>query len=426
VPAISADGGPSLVHVGRQAIYDRSGDVVAYELLFRDAATAMSATSRTAHATSRVIVAAFTEFGLDQLAGSKACFINVTREFITGQLPIPFDSNQAVLEVIETLEVDDAVVAGAAELVQRGFRIALDDFVWGGPTQPLLDVATYVKIDMLNNDRDQLRDTARRCRRHGELQLIAERLETDDDLQHAFELDFDLFQGHVLGRPHVVSRTGLSPARVSRLQLVTALGDPEIDLKRVVDLVMQDPALTYRLLHATNSAASGLATRVSSVRDAAVLLGLETVRKWVVLMLFSDLTDATESQLAATMTRARFCQLLAEHRGLSGDAAFTVGLLSSIAELLSEPSSTLAAELPLASDVEEALASGRGRLGEVLGAVRAYEEGGVEEAALMLDTHPSALAESLVRAYLAAVGWSTRLVDALPVEEASRRVMPRA
>jgi EAL and modified HD-GYP domain-containing signal transduction protein len=282
-----------------------------------------------------------------------------------------------------------------------------------------------VKIDMLGADPTELRDTVRRCRRHGHIQLIAERLETEDELRRAFELGFDFFQGHVLGRPHVVSRVGLSPGRMSRLQLVTALGDPDIDINRVVELIMHDPALSYRLLHATNSAASGLTSRVSSVRDAAVLLGLETVRKWVVLMLFSDLTDATEQQLTAAMTRARFCQLIAEERGLSGDAAFTVGLLSCIAELISEPAGALVADLPLTADVAAAVTTGAGGLGDVLQAVRSYEEGGVDDAARLLGAVPSERAGSVVNAYLSAIGWSTRLVDALPVEEASRRAMPR-
>ena len=84
-----------LVHVGRQGIYDQTGDVVAYELSFRDAADAPRATSRGPYATSRVIISAFTDFGLEQLVGSKACFINVTREFLVGELPVPFDSGSS-------------------------------------------------------------------------------------------------------------------------------------------------------------------------------------------------------------------------------------------------------------------------------------------------------------------------------------------
>ena len=421
--APSAAGAP-LIHVGRQPIFDRSGDVIAYELLFRDSATAVTATRRSALATGSVIVSAFTEFGLEQITGAKLCFINVTREFLIGELPVPFDPGQAVLEVVEDVDVDDRVTDGVRALKDRGFTIALDDFTWDSGARRLIGLADYVKIDTLSTESGALRQTVHACRDHQHLRLVAERLETEEQLRTAVRLGFDYFQGHVLGQPHVVSRVALSPARISRLQLVTALGAADIDFDQVVTLIMRDPSLSYRLLHATNSAASGLSARVSTVREAAVLLGLETVRQWVVLMLFSDLTDATEDQLTATMTRARFCQLIAEGQGQPGEAAFTVGLLASIADLIAQPTSAVVAQLPLAAEVEAALTTGSGELGRVLAAVRSYERGQVVEAAEFISLHPVRDADLLMKAYLSAMGWSTRLVDALPAEEATRRVMP--
>ena len=392
-----------LIHVGRQPIYDRAGDVVAYELLFRDAADATAASRRSVEATSRVIVAAFTDFGLDQLVGTRACFINVTREFLVGELPVPFDSNQAVLEIVETVDVDDAVIEGVTELISRGFTIALDDFTLGAHER-LLDLATYVKIDVLDTDPAVIARAVERCRRHPHVQLVAERLETEEDLHRAFTFGFDLFQGHVLGRPHVVSTAGLSPSRVSRLRLLSTLSAAEIDFDEAVALITRDPALSYRLLQATNSAASGVATRVSSVREATVLLGLDKVRNWVTLMLLSDLAEAHEDQLMVIMTRARVCQTAADHVGLPADAAFTMGLLSGIADLVGQSPASLADTLPLSEEVVLALAEGAGRLGALLAVVRDYEQG-----------HPAGLAgllepDEAVRAYLDAVRWSTQLM----------------
>src|SRR3712207_4553219 len=212
--SMAAETTAPLVHVGRQPIYDRAGDVVAYELLFRDAAEATRATQRSADATSRVIVAAFTEFGLDRLVGERACFINVTREFLVGDLPVPFVPDQSVLEIVETVDVDDAVVDGVRGLVDRGFTVALDDFTVGAHER-LLDFATYVKIDVLGVDHEVVEEAVRRCRRSPHVQLVAERLETPEDLRRAMDLGFDFFQGHVLGHPHVVTTTSLSPARMS-------------------------------------------------------------------------------------------------------------------------------------------------------------------------------------------------------------------
>ena len=392
-----------LVHVGRQPIYDRTGDVIAYELLFRDTAGATRATERSAEATGRVIVSAFTEFGLDQLVGERACFINVTREFLIGQFPVPFDPNQSVLEVVETVRVDDAVVDGVRKLVEQGYTIALDDFTLG-THERLLEFATYVKIDLLDVDPAVVAESVHRCRAFPHVELIAERLETEDDLQRAMELGFTYFQGHVLGTPHVVSTPTLSPARVSRLQLLVALATADVDFDEVVELVARDPALSLRLLQATNSAASGLSNRVSSVAQAAALLGLDKVRQWVTLMLLSDYTTAGEDQLAATITRARTCRAVAERLDRPDEAAFTAGLLSGIAELTGQPPADLAKRLPLSPDLVTALVEGAGPLGEILTAIREYEHG--EPAALAALLTP----DDAIRTYLDALRWTTEVL----------------
>src|SRR5512142_3026174 len=120
------------VHLGRQAVYDRRNRVVGYELLFRDSAGAASARRCGAYATCQVLLNACTEFGLAEVVGDRICFINLTREFVTGDLPLPVDPGQVVLELLETVLLDDELIAGALRLVDRGFDLALDGFVVDG------------------------------------------------------------------------------------------------------------------------------------------------------------------------------------------------------------------------------------------------------------------------------------------------------
>jgi EAL and modified HD-GYP domain-containing signal transduction protein len=144
--------------------------------------------------------------------------------------------------------------------------------------------------------------------------------------------------------------------------------------------------------------------RVSSVREAAVLLGLQKVQHWVALMLVSDLADSSEQQLAVTMARARACRTVAQQLDMPLDAAFTVGLLSGIAELMGQSSAELAARLPLRTEVAEALIEGTGQLGTVLRVVRDYEEGSPAGLATLMGS------DGAVKAYLGAIGWSTDMV----------------
>lgn len=396
-----------LVHVGRQALFDRTNAVVGYELLFRGDAQAVEAAERGAYATSRVLVTAFSDVGIHALVGNALCFVNLTREFIVGELPLPFGPEQVVLEVLETIEVDDEVVAGVTRLVGEGYAIALDDFIIGGAGhEKLLGLATYVKLDVLDTDPAELAATVAFCRRYPEITLVAERLETPEHLDRASALGFDLFQGYVLSRPQVVPALALSPSRLRRIELLGLLVGPDIPLPQVVRLVTGDPALAIRLLAVANADPLGLPVEVSSVHEAVELLGVGRLRDWATLMLLSDLDEGNPEPLAAAVTRARMCQNLAQRMDLPPQAAFTVGMISAVAELIGQSPADLAPRLSLTKDVGDALIVGDGPLGELLSLVHAYEASDLP----MLVAAPVPSPDT-TKAYLDAVAWSGRLLD---------------
>ncbi|MDR7321442.1 EAL and modified HD-GYP domain-containing signal transduction protein [Catenuloplanes niger] len=395
------------VHVGRQPIFDSRGTVVAYELLFRGSMEAVHAAARDAYATSQVILNVFTEFGIAEVAGDRLCFINLTREFIIGKVPLPFGPENVVLEILETVDPDDEVVAGVAALVEAGYKIALDDYVHGSGHERLLPLASYLKLDMLDSDVDRFDEVAAVCREYPGIQIVAERLETADHIALADRYGFELRQGYALSRPRVMTATSLSPSRLVRLQLVPAIGAADMD--RVISTIVSDPALALRVLRASNSAAAGAAYKVSSVRQAVVLLGLTQIRQWAMIMALGDAVEATDEQLTTALLRARFCESLAEGMHASPDAAFTAGLISGVAEVLSLTPAMLADRLPLADDVAGALIDGTGALGDVLRTVDAFSRGDLESVA------PAAHGTDLVRAYVDGWRWSARMVAATKV-----------
>jgi EAL and modified HD-GYP domain-containing signal transduction protein len=408
-----------IVHVGRQPLYNPAGDVVGYELLFRGANTEVEASRRNAYATSQVIVNAFTEFGLPELVGDHMCFINLTREFIVGELALPFEPSQVVLEILETVEVDDEVIAGVTRLVEGGYQIALDDFVFGLGHERLLDLASYVKIDVLDGDVERITSVVGACRKYPGIKLVAEKVETAEHTMLAHDLGFELYQGYALSRTQVVSIATLAPSRLRRLELLGALTGPETDLDHVVSIVTSDPALAFRVLRATNAASGGLARRISSVHEAVVMLGGRRIREWVTLMLVSDIAEASDDHLSTAMARARLCQTIAARLDASGDAAFIAGLLWGISDVLGVPVADLVSRLPLAEEVTGALVHGTGPIGEVLAMVRAYE-GADDEALVHTKVSPSELA----KAYLSAVGWSVRTVQGVLGRSAPHETPP--
>ncbi|MFG1608415.1 EAL and HDOD domain-containing protein [Actinoplanes sp. NPDC049265] len=404
VPSLSP--GTRLVHVARQPIFDAAGDVVAYELLFRGRMDAIDADRRDAYATSQVILNAFAEFGVDEVVGDRTCFINVTREFLVGELILPFGPEGVVLEVLESITVDDEVVAGVTALAEAGYRIALDDFEIGTAHERLLPLASYVKLDLLKSDPAEVEEAVRRSRAYPGIVLVAEGLETGEQLALTNRLGVELRQGYVLSRPQVLTATALTPSRMRSLQLLGALSGADGDLDKVLEIIAADPALTLRLLRATNSAAVGMPGRVSSVRQAVVLVGLAQVRRWAMLMAVEEASDATPAQMGDALTRARLCENIAPSFTVSPDAAFMAGLISAVAQLLGTTPAALAHQLPLSPEIGTALTRGTGALGQVLRVVSAYEHGDLTEAATAYR------GEDLVGSVMAAMRWSTMTLGA--------------
>jgi EAL and modified HD-GYP domain-containing signal transduction protein len=167
----------------------------------------------------------------------------------------------------------------------------------------------------------------------------------------------------------------------------------------VLSIIETDPALSLRVLRVSNSAAIGSPLRVSSVRQAVVMIGLAHIRQWAMLMVIDDVASATEEQMITALTRARLCETTARSVGAAGDAGFMAGLILGVAELLNLPPATMAHQIPLAADVALALVEGAGPLGEVLQIVTAYEA-----------NEPGA--RDLTTAYMEAMRWAALSVQA--------------
>ena len=398
----------AVVHVGRQPILDATGRLYGYELLFRGTATATVSNTPELGAgadaaTTATILSAFSEFG-GQLLGGRLGFVNLTRAFLVGDLPVPFAPTSCVLEVLETIAIDDEVIEGASRRVAEGHSLALDDFVWTPEAAPLLDLADIVKLDVLETNWDDVLETAERCRPH-QVRLLAERVEDAETLEKAKAAGFELFQGYYLGRPQTMTMESLGPGQAIALRMLARLADANTTARDVELLLRTDPALTLRLLRIANSAQNGLQRRVSSIRDAVVLIGLARLRAWMVLIAMGSGQGSTE-RISSALVRARTCELSTARvsPGTRTDSAFTLGLLHGVAEALGMPPEQFAAGLPaLADDLRSALCGEPGPLRDVLDAVLAYEHGDL--ATLCDDPGRSG---GITNAYVQALAWTTK------------------
>src|SRR4030067_1464157 len=90
----------------------------------------------------------FINIGIERLVGSSLAFINVPEQLVLKDALLPMFHEQTVLEVLGDVPSPPEVVAGLRRLKSRGFKIALDDFVYQPAYRPFLELADFVKIDI--------------------------------------------------------------------------------------------------------------------------------------------------------------------------------------------------------------------------------------------------------------------------------------
>lgn len=396
------------VFVGRQPIFDRDRRVVAYELLYRTGVTAQAGVLDGDCATARVLVNAFLEIGLEELVGPHRAFVNFTANMLGDGSVLALPPERVTIEVLEDAEVDAALVEAVRSLREKGYRIALDDFVWHERWEPLLELAEVVKVDVPSLSPPELARDVERLRGRG-LTLLAEKVETQEQFEALRALGFDLFQGYFFARPNVVGSRRLPANQLAVLRLLAALQDPEIDSLDVEPLISADAGLSYKLLRYMNSPFFGLSRPIDSIRRALAYFGVLPLKRWVSLLALSSVRSATPELLRAGLVRARLCELLAERSGAADPQPFfTTGLLSILDALLDRPMAEILAELPLAPATAAAILDHAGAQGAVLRCACAAERCDWERA----DT-AGVQTRAVHEAWRAAVRWADEAIAAL-------------
>jgi EAL and modified HD-GYP domain-containing signal transduction protein len=397
------------VCVARQPILDKSGRIFGYELLYRqNSSAATRAGANDDLATASVIDGMFA-VGLDVLTGGKKAFINVSRRLLLDGIPAVLPRDKVVLELGADIEADSEILAACRQLRQDGYLLAVDDFVMTAWTAELVPLAHYLKIDFLRTQ-----DSAARLPMlaPGEgPSLIAKKIETAEKFKEAVVGGYDLFQGFFLGKPVIKEARAVPAQHMASLRLMHALHDPDLSVHQLEELVKHDPALCFLILRTVNSAAYALRTTVQSIREALVLLGRDTVRRWASLWALAGLSQGAHGELLAMATiRARCCELLGASTGDDEAAAegFLVGMCSVMDAILQQPMPALVASLPLPDGVRDALLGQENATRRLLDCTVAYEQGSWERC-FELSQHAGVNAAVLPAAYAEALRWSNDL-----------------
>ena len=391
--------------VGRQAIFDRQMEVFAYELLYRDGTGNSATITDGEEATARVLVNTFFELGINQIAGETKAFVNLTEDFFVDRYYEVLPSKNVVLEVLESIAPTPAVLEALIQARQKGYQIALDDFVLRESHRGLMEYADYVKVDVLALTKEELDEQVEMLKEYP-VQLLAEKVEDREMYDHCVALGFEYFQGYFFCKPQILVGVSLSSNQMAMVLLLAKLQDPSTEFNDLEDLVKNDVALSVKLLRYVNSASVGLPRSVDSISQAIAMIGMERMRQWASLMVLSQTGDKPSELMQVALIRAHMCESFCPLHGVSASQGFTVGLFSVLDAYFDCDMKQLVSDLPLASEILDALLKREGVLGTILEEILAYERGEWDQD-IMRMVEP----QILQSVYRESIDWANGVMD---------------
>ena len=401
--------------LARQPILNRDQSLVAYELLFRRAETAAAEVIDDLSATASVISHA-SALGMNNVVGSSLGFVNIDAAVLMSDFVQFLPRDKVVLEILETVKVDDAILKRVSALKQAGYIFALDDVIKDTQdVRQLLPLVDIVKIDINGM---QAADIARLSHqfKSAHKKLLAEKVESIEQVKLCLDLGFDYFQGYYFAKPAVLSGKKLPPSQLALIRLMGLLNS-DAENSEIERAVKQDAALGLNLLRMANSPALGNGSRISTLGQAMMLLGRQQLQRWLQILMYSEpgrKPGTVSPLLTMATTRGKLLELVAQKirpgNRQSADIAFTVGIMSLVDALFGIPMREILMQMPVSQPVSDALLSRNGLYGDMLRFAEQLERMDESPAGLRASIERLGLTHNdLQQLQLAAYDWSDQV-----------------
>lgn len=403
--------------LARQPIFTSNRIVYGYELLFRSGPENSYSSSQpdfaAASSTDSLLL-----FGIERFTDGRRAFINCTREFLIREYPTLLPRDRIVVEVLETVQVDEEVLGACRRLKDAGYLIALDDFVDTPELRPLIPFADFLKIDLSVTTPEEQKRLVH-AYRHSGVALLAERVETYEDFQRTLDWGYSFFQGYFFSRPQMLTRHDIPAFKLQYLRVLQAANLPQMNIQMVAERIKEESSLSYRLLRYLNSPAFPLLTEVRSIPHALSLLGERGIRRWVSLVAVACMGEGKPVELVMLpLIRAHFLELLAVPARIERCAndLFLLGLLSVLDAILDMKMPDILREVAIGEEIRKALLGEKNQFRELFEIVLLYERGdweGVHAAAAKLSI-PEAVIPDL---FIQSVEWARGILSGHPAAD---------
>ena len=204
LPPKKADKTVVEVLVARQPIFNRQRQLYGYELLYRSqlASNEFDGTEAST-ATKHVISSTLLSIGLENVLCGKKAFLNFDYRLLSDEIYLSLPRQATVIEILESVEPSADLLALCRSVHEKGYTIALDDFIDGPQFEPLTHLVQLIKVDVRVTSKQEQERLLRTYQPRG-IALLAEKVETYEEFEWTHAAGYDYFQGYFFARPSML------------------------------------------------------------------------------------------------------------------------------------------------------------------------------------------------------------------------------
>ena len=366
------------VFLARQPIFNKHKKLFGYELLFRSGLNNAFPGIDGDIATTNLVSNLFFPFEIKQILGDKKGLINFTKKLLLEKVPLLLPKEQFIIEVLEDIEPDDDIISALSLFAERGYKLALDDFIYHSKFEPMIKLSKIIKFDLQATPLYTLIDIMDDLKSKYDIKFLAEKVETYDEFEIAKQMDFHYFQGYFFAKPEVISTKGIPNSHITKLKLVNEIGKRDLNIKKIESFIKNDAPLSFKLLKYSNSAYFNRKITIDTVKDAITYIGEDELRKFINVVVVSNLGDTKPNELIRfSIIRARMCEEFSTilKSKFSADELFTLGLFSYMDALMDCKMEDILQHLALSDKMKKALLGNDQEFSRMLDIIIGFEKG---------------------------------------------------
>lgn len=364
--------------VQRDEILDARSRIAGYRFVVRRFGSTLTPTvAETAAALRAENVAAFAERRLVLLpVTAEDCLRAEFRQFIAPNAYFLVASPSADQDPAAWRQVLETFKAGGARIAIEGAALA---------DRAALDLADLCLLDFRGHSLEHFERLLRRLARGAKPLPVAV-----DNLgawaEHRLCMDRHAtysLGGFAAGSDEDEAKDQINQSRLVLIEMLNLLRQ-DADLAEIALVAKRDPGVAVKVVSMANTPMLGLSAPVASLDQAMMVLGRETLYRWLSVSLFraGSSNGRDETLLEMALWRARFLELLATGARPKSecDELFLVGLFSLLDSLLGIPMAQVVRRMTLPEPVMAVLLDSSGPYGRYLSLALVAGRGGVEQA----------------------------------------------